>query len=141
MLAREIDLTDDQRAELLRQALGVLNDPTFAALFGPGSTAEVALVGSLAGPLGPVPVSGRVDRLLVEADRVLVADFKTNRTVPAELSAADPAYILQMAVYGAILEDVYPGRRIEAALVWTDTPSLMPIPSEMMRAALARHFA
>ena len=70
-------------------------------------------------------MSGRVDRLLIEPDRVLVVDFKTNRPSPARIEDADPAYLRQMAVYGAVLGAVFPGRRIEAALVWTDGPRLM----------------
>jgi len=33
---------------------------------------------------------------------------------------------------------VFPGRRIEAALVWTDGPRLMPVPENMIVRTLAR---
>jgi ATP-dependent helicase/nuclease subunit A len=82
-------------------------------------------------------ISGRVDRLLVEDTRVLVADFKTNRPAPATIEAADPAYVRQMAVYWAVLAEIFPGRAIEAALIWTDGPKLMPVPENLMRRALA----
>jgi ATP-dependent helicase/nuclease subunit A len=36
-----------------------------------------------------------------------------------------------------VLGEIYPDRRIEAALVWTDGPALMPVPEAMMRDALA----
>ncbi|HVN00187.1 MAG TPA: double-strand break repair helicase AddA, partial [Caulobacteraceae bacterium] len=124
MLARELDLTEDQRAEMSGAAFAVLEDDRFAAVFGPGSRAEVALAGAAPGLPPGFAVSGRVDRLLVEAARVLVADFKTNRPAPAAIGAADPAYVRQMAVYWALLRDVFPGRRVEAALIWTDGPSL-----------------
>ncbi|MEI9891565.1 MAG: PD-(D/E)XK nuclease family protein [Caulobacteraceae bacterium] len=88
-------------------ALGVLNDARFAAVFGPGSRAEVAVAG-LAPGVGPI--SGRVDRLLVEQDRVLVVDFKTNRSAPARIADADPAYVAQMAVYVAVLRSIFPDR-------------------------------
>ena len=41
-----------------------------------------------------------------------------------------------MAVYRAVLAEVFPGRRIEAALVWTDGPKLMPVPEKLMEAML-----
>jgi ATP-dependent helicase/nuclease subunit A len=66
-----------------------------------------------------------------------VVDFKTNRPAPRSIEAADSAYILQMAVYAAVLRAVFPGRRVEAALVWTDGPRLMPIPEAVMTDALA----
>jgi ATP-dependent helicase/nuclease subunit A len=141
LLARERDLGDEQRAEMARAALGVLGDPRFAAVFGPGSRAEVALAGVAPRPDLPMfglPISGRVDRLVVEPARVLVVDFKTNRPAPGRIEDADSAYVTQMALYWSLLSEIYPGRVVEAALVWTDGPRLMPIPEGVMRAALAR---
>jgi len=136
LLARERDLADDQRAEMAAAALAVLDDPRFAAVFGPGSRAEIALAGAASRLPAGLVVSGRVDRLLVEDHRVLVADFKTNRPAPATVEAADPAYIRQMAVYWALLTEVFPGRTVEAALIWTDGPKLMRIPENLMTRAL-----
>ena len=36
----------------------------------------------------------------------------------------------------AVLEEIFPGRRIEAALVWTDGPRLMPVPENMIARTL-----
>jgi ATP-dependent helicase/nuclease subunit A len=135
LLARELDLTDAQREEMAAAAFGVLEDARFAAVFGPGSRAEIALAGGAGLPAG-LAISGRVDRLLVEPERVLVADFKTNRPAPASIEAADPAYVRQMAVYWAVLRSIFPGRTVEAAVIWTDGPKLMPVPENLMRRAL-----
>ena len=138
LLAGERDLTDDQREEMAQAAFGVLNDAMFAAVFGPGSRAEVALAGTSAHLPKGLAVSGRVDRLVVDASRVLVVDYKTNRPSPDAIEDADPAYLAQMAVYAAVLREVFPGRTVEAALVWTDGPKLMPVPEKVMAEALAR---
>jgi ATP-dependent helicase/nuclease subunit A len=138
LLAREPGLTDDQRAEMTAAALAVLNDARFAAVFGPGSRAEVPVIGGAATLPEGFTVSGRVDRLVIEADRVLVIDFKTNRPAPARIDDADPAYIRQMAIYVAVLAEVFPGRSVEAALVWTDGPALMPVPRALMDRDLAK---
>lgn len=138
LLTAERDLTDDQREEMAAAAFGVLDDARFSAVFGPGSRAEVALAGtSIHLPKG-LAVSGRVDRLVVDEGRVLVIDYKTNRPSPDRIEDADPAYLAQMAVYAAVLREVFPGRAIEAALVWTDGPKLMPVPEKVMAEALAR---
>jgi ATP-dependent helicase/nuclease subunit A len=137
LLARERDLTDDQRAEMTAAALGVLSDPRFAEVFGPGSRAEVALAGTAARLPAGLAISGRLDRLVVLEDRVLVADFKTNRPSPDAIEDADPAYLRQMAIYAAVLAEVFPGRAIEAALVWTDGPKLMAIPELLIDQTLA----
>ena len=134
-LEREADLTPDQREEMAAAAMTVLQDARFAAVFGPGSKAEVAIAGG-APELGGLRVSGRIDRLVVEPDRVLVVDYKTNRPSPDRIEQADPAYITQMAVYAAVLRTAFPGRRVEAALVWTDGPKLMTVPENLMVKAL-----
>jgi ATP-dependent helicase/nuclease subunit A len=137
LLARERDLTDAQRTEMTAAALLVLRDPRFAEVFGAGSRAEVAIAGSAAALPPGLKISGRIDRLVVLPDRVLVADFKTNRPSPARIEDTDPAYLRQMAIYAGVLADVFPERRIEAALVWTDGPKLMPIPENLLAKALA----
>ncbi|MFL5298257.1 MAG: double-strand break repair helicase AddA [Phenylobacterium sp.] len=137
LLARERDLSADQAAEMAEAALSVLQDPRFAEVFGPGSRPEVAIAGSAAALPPGLKISGRIDRLVVLPGRVLVVDFKTNRPSPARIEDADPAYLRQMSIYAAVLAEVFPGRRIEAALVWTDGPKLMAIPENIMAQALA----
>jgi ATP-dependent helicase/nuclease subunit A len=136
MLARERDLTEDQRAEMIAAAFGVLDDARFAPVFGPGSRAEVALTGTAPDLPPGVSISGRIDRLVVTPERVLVVDFKSNRPAPDRVEDADPAYVLQMAIYVAVLRRLYPERAVEAALVWTDGPRLMAVPPGLMDAAL-----
>jgi ATP-dependent helicase/nuclease subunit A len=140
LLAAERDLTDDQRAEMAAAAFGVLEDDRFAAVFGPGSRAEVSVAGGAAKLPAELKIAGRVDRLVVTPDRILVVDYKTNRPSPDRIENADPAYLSQMAVYAAVLAEVFPDRPIEAAIVWTDGPKLMAVPEKVMAAALARLF-
>jgi len=140
LLNAERDLTDDQRQEMATAAFGVLEDDRFAGVFGPGSRAEVAVAGGASRLPPELKISGRVDRLVVTPDRVLVVDYKTNRPSPARIEDADPAYLSQMAVYAAVLAEVFPDRPIEAAIVWTDGPKLMAVPEKVMAAALARLF-
>jgi ATP-dependent helicase/nuclease subunit A len=137
LLARERDLTAAQRGEMATAALSVLQDPRFAELFGPGSRAEVAIAGSAAALPPGLKVSGRIDRLVVLPGRVLVADFKTNRPSPDRVEDADPAYLRQMALYAAVLAEIFPDHAIEAAIVWTDGPKLMPIPEILIDQTLA----
>jgi ATP-dependent helicase/nuclease subunit A len=138
LLGREPGLSDEQRAEMIAAAFGVLDDAQFAEVFGPGSRAEAALAGTAKDLPKGLAVSGRVDRLVVTPTRVLVVDYKTNRPAPASIEAADEAYRVQMAVYAAVLREVFPGRQVEAALVWTDGPKLMAVPEKVMADTLAR---
>ena len=138
LLAAQSELTPAQREEMAAAAFGVLDDPVFADVFAPGSRPEVAIAGTAPQLPADLRISGRVDRLFVGERRILVADFKTNRPAPRRIEDADPAYVLQMALYWAVLKALFPDRAVEAALVWTDGPKLMTIPEELLAAALVR---
>ena len=136
-LARQSSLGEDERSAIARETLTLIDHPRLAALFGPGSRAEVALAGSAPGLPAGVRVNGHVDRLLVTPERVLVVDFKTNRPPPEDVKDVAPAYLAQMAAYRALLQVLYPGRQVTCALIWTDGARLMELPDAAMDAALA----
>jgi ATP-dependent helicase/nuclease subunit A len=43
-----------------------------------------------------------------------------------------------MALYRAALQKIYPGKRVDCALVWTDVARLMPLPALLLDAEIAR---
>jgi ATP-dependent helicase/nuclease subunit A len=113
------DFPAEEQAVMLTQAEAVITSPDCARFFGPSSRAEVPIVGRI----GVRGVAGRIDRLLVETDRVTIVDFKTGR-IPADGADKVPAsYLAQMAAYRAILRQIYPKRVIDLVLVWTDGPA------------------
>ena len=130
-------LDEVAQKEIVSATMGVLNEPDFAEIFGPGSRAEAALVGQITFADKPVLVSGQIDRLCVTPTRVLVIDYKTNRPAPPRLEDVQPAYFAQMAAYRAVLSDIYPDRDIACALLWTDGPQLMELPAARLEAALS----
>jgi ATP-dependent helicase/nuclease subunit A len=93
------------------------------------------------GRLGERLVAGQIDRLIALPERVLIVDFKTNRPPPKDLASVDPGYLLQLALYRGLVACLYPDRPVEAALLWTDIPSLMPIPFGLLDEALARQIS
>jgi ATP-dependent helicase/nuclease subunit A len=129
------EFSAEERETMLEQILLLLKDPRFAKLFLPGSRAEVPIVGRLND--GTLAVSGQVDRLAVTSDSVLIADYKTNRPAPRSLAEVPDAYVAQLALYRAVLAQLYSGRRIRAALVWTDVPDLMEISEASLDAAVS----
>lgn len=129
-------LSKEEQVEIADAALTVLTTPAFTPLFGPGSRAEVSLVGEINRRGESLFLSGQIDRLLVGDDQVLIIDYKTNRPPPVQVEEASPAYIAQMSGYCALLATLYPDRPIRAALLWTDGPRLMEIPAEMLEKAL-----
>jgi ATP-dependent helicase/nuclease subunit A len=79
-------------------------------------------------------IAGTADRLLVEKDRVLVVDFKTARRPPETLGDVPLSTLRQMGAYAAALGAIYPGRRIEAALLYTHAPRLIALSPQVLAA-------
>ncbi|WP_417523328.1 double-strand break repair helicase AddA [Marinovum sp.] len=126
---------DPLRALAHDEACAVLAHPDLAALFAPGTLAEVAVSAEVA-PLGRV--HGVIDRLVVSDTRVLAVDFKTNATRPDRPEATPEALLRQMGAYAEMLKHLYPKHEIETAILWTKTPALMRLPHDLVTAALAR---
>ncbi len=113
--------------ELCGEVDTVLNHPDFADLFGPGSRAEVPVIGLLPLTETDAVVSGQIDRLVVRDSDVLIVDYKTLRPAPERTDEVPAAYRRQLAKYKALLEQVFPDKKIRCALLWTDVPRLMPM--------------
>jgi len=123
---------ETMRSELIATVMAVLDDPAHGDLFGANSLGEAPI--SAVVPGGYV-IAGTVDRLLVEPDRVRVIDFKTGRRVPLGLDEVPVFHLRQMAAYAEALRVIFPGRRIEAALLYTAAPRLF----DLSEAVLAPH--
>ena len=121
-------LSPADREAILTETLAVLARDDFAPIFGPASRAEVPVVAVL----GKDAISGQIDRLAVLPDRVLIVDYKTLRPPPADPADVPPAYLHQLAAYRTAVAAIYPGRPVEAAILWTDGPILMPIPAALL---------
>jgi len=134
-LKKQLDLTPDQRTEMLEAAFGVLDDPRFANVFAEGGRPEAPVIGEL--PNGAT-INGRVDRLVVSPSEILVIDYKTDRPAPASVEGVGEAYIAQMAAYRHVLSQRWPNRPVRCLLVWTDGPQLMEIPPKLLDGALSR---
>ncbi|WP_170002712.1 double-strand break repair helicase AddA [Pseudopontixanthobacter vadosimaris] len=126
------DLSVAEQEEIVSSAIAVLAHPDFADIFAPSATggalAEVPLAATVDGQV----IAGVADRLLVTADEVTVIDFKTARRPPAAIEAIPAANMRQMAAYVAALGQIYPGRRIRAAILYTQTPQLMVLPGALL---------
>jgi ATP-dependent helicase/nuclease subunit A len=129
-LERSAGLADaGARTALAEDACRIIADSRFADLFGPDALAEAPIAAVIG---DGVVVSGIVDRLLVQTDRVLIADFKTGRRAPADLADIPAAHLRQMAAYRAALRVIFPDRIVEAALLYTAAPVLHQLPDSLL---------
>jgi ATP-dependent helicase/nuclease subunit A len=130
---RARDLPQAERSEMLAEALAVIDDPTMAPAFGPGSRAEAAITGMVGG----IVITGQVDRLTIRDGEAWIIDYKTNRPPPDDVANVAPTYLRQMALYREVIRQVHPGITVRSALVWTYETRMMPLPDAMLDAALA----
>ncbi|MEH6545978.1 MAG: double-strand break repair helicase AddA [Sneathiella sp.] len=128
-LARPVHgLSTSSQDEILRETLAVINDPDFGQIFGEGSKAEVPITGVF----GDQVMSGQIDRLLVTEKEILIVDYKTNRPSPRSIGDVPKKYLRQMSLYQQALFQMYPGKPIKSALLWTDGPHLMILSDTVM---------
>jgi ATP-dependent helicase/nuclease subunit A len=117
------------RRELVEDACRIIADPRHSDLFGPAALAE-APIAAVVGD--GIVVSGTVDRLLIEDERILFADFKTGRRIPSTIGEIPIAHLRQMAAYAEALKIIFPGRAIEANLLYTSGPLLHVLPPALL---------
>ena len=131
--AEQITRHEDWQA-LLMEARQVLSAPGCTEVFATDALAEVAI----SADLGAARMHGVIDRLVVTPERVLAVDFKSNAVVPSAPEACPEGLLRQMGAYDAALRQIYPDHRIETAILWTRTATLMPLPVTLITQARER---
>ena len=121
-------LSINAQTKILEETLAVIKDPKFHVIFGSASRAEVPLVGEVNGKV----ISAQIDRLVVQKDRIMIVDYKTNLFPPTDLMDVPETYLRQMSAYKVALERIYPGRKIECFLLWTNGPNLMYLKTDLL---------
>jgi ATP-dependent helicase/nuclease subunit A len=124
---------EGEAGAFVREALSVITEARFAAVFSAASRAEAPIIGDVRGKA----IRGVVDRLAVEKNRVLVLDFKTDRPAPTDVAEAPDAYVMQLALYREVLRKIFPGKSVSCALLWTEKPHLMELPDSRLDAVFA----
>ena len=119
------------------EAKEILSLPELAHIFAEDTLAEVNISAHI-DELNGGPIQGAIDRLLIAKDKVLAVDFKTNQLVPKSAEHVPDGILRQLGAYAAALKKIFPEHKIETAVLWTKTRSLMTVPNEMVIASLQR---
>ncbi|MEM1036213.1 MAG: double-strand break repair helicase AddA [Pseudomonadota bacterium] len=133
VLEHHADLSDTARSEIIDVSLRTLEHPDFADVFSPDGRSEVAMTGRL--PNGQL-INGRVDRLIVRENEVLIIDYKTDQPAPRDEASVSSAYLRQMAAYRLILSAIYPNHAVRCALLYTDGPHLISLSGDRLSESL-----
>ena len=122
---------------LVNEAASVVRNPDLAFIFACDTLPEVPITAKLPELQGKT-IYGIVDRLIVTEKEIWVIDFKTNVAVPPVPQSCPEGLLRQMGAYHAALKQIYPGRTLRPAIVWTRDASLMELPEALVSDALHR---
>lgn len=100
--------------EFLPKVKNILKNPLYADFFGTHSFGEIPLIGHWKGQL----IEGRIDRLVIQDEKITIIDFKTYNH---ELES----YQDQLERYATWLKDIYPKHKIIKALLVIETETLV----------------
>lgn len=127
------------RKQLLTEVRRIVNAPEFSPVFKGAARTEVPVVGNLTTSDGKeVSVSGQIDRLVVTQERILIVDYKTNLHPPMTSEGISREYLAQLCVYQKLIQQIYSDRTVDAALLWTSSPSLMEVPTTLLDETFSR---
>ncbi|HKJ60927.1 MAG TPA: PD-(D/E)XK nuclease family protein, partial [Hyphomicrobiales bacterium] len=140
LAAEAKSLDGNERAQLFRDVEAILLHPEYGEIFGPGSRAEVPFHAEYdASPAEPpIRISGQIDRLVITGESLLILDFKTGLNIPESAADTPDAYLAQLAAYRLAMRQVQPEKAIKTAILWTESPILMPIGDLLIERGEAR---
>lgn len=131
-------LSEDDQKQTLKQVLSVLNDPEYGTLFGPNSRSEVSINGFVEKDGKRQVLAAQIDRLVVSDKTVLIVDYKNSGRTPKTDSEVSFKYLVQMAAYRMVVQQIYPDKEVKCALLFTRTSKLVPLSNKKLDAALGK---
>lgn len=126
-------LDAEQAEQVISEVMAILTSEMLAPLFSGRALVEVPV----SGLVGTVAVAGQIDRMLVTDETVTIIDYKTGAP-PPQGQRPQSRYISQMAAYGALISEIYPGRKIDCYLLWCQNQSLTVLTEQEREEAVSR---
>ena len=137
LAAKASDLDEPTRHQLVTGSIALMALPGLAPLFGPKARAEFPIAGRVTLSNGESrAVSGQIDRLYIDQDRAILADFKTTATPPKSVDEIPPRTVLQLALYADLTRKAAPGRAISCLVIYTASQTVFEIESAALAKAL-----
>lgn len=113
---------------LIKQVLSVMEHSDLHFLFDSESLVEQPLIGVVDG----IVITGKIDRMRILPEQVIICDFKSGRRAPKIAENIPEIYLKQMAAYRSLIREIYPNRLVNALLVWTDDAKITKIPEILL---------
>ncbi len=115
------DFSPAERSLIVEEVINLCS--RFPELFTQNSKAEVPIIGEVDGKI----ISAKIDRLVIEPEKVLIVDYKTNRPAAKSIQDVPQIYLKQLSSYKELVQRIYPDKLIETYLLWTNTCNLMKV--------------
>ena len=125
----------ESRKNAIKTSIKILTDDNLKFIFNSNSVAEVPFQIKIPEVSNTV-FSGVIDRIINYEESVLAIDFKSNFLVPKLVSEVPDGILQQMAVYFRSLEILYPEKKVDIAILWTETSNLMFLDNATLRNSL-----
>ena len=127
--------TPDGHRRIAGKALSILARPELSHILGSSSRAEVSFLVDAQRDGAPIRLTGRIDRLVVDDSSVTVIDYKSDASAPGTAGEVPGNYLTQLGLYALVAGQLFPGRDVRAAILWTQLESLMFLPPDALAAA------
>ena len=118
------NISKEEKNNILQEVVTVISHSDFADIFVANAMSEVSISGVIDDEnnsddlaKGAV-ISGKIDRLIVGDDKVIIVDFKTG-IVPKSVGEIPNTYKRQMNAYGSLIAQIYPEKPITKILLYT----------------------
>ncbi len=132
------ELSPGEHNEIIESAIKTLNLLDISALFSKDSRAEIDIAGELRREGKPTrQVRGTIDRIAVTEDTVFIADFKTTASPPRSADEIPDHIIAQLAIYGSLVSNMFPAKKIRCFVIYTSGPEAIELPVEIVTRALS----
>jgi ATP-dependent helicase/nuclease subunit A len=108
------------------------NEQALEPFFGPEARAEVPITGTLKIGSAQYRLTGRIDRLSITPHKAYILDIKTGHLE----QKPSQEHILQLALYRAMLEKIYPMKEILCILAYPDSRRVVEVSPQKCMDAL-----
>ncbi len=127
----------EKHKEIISKALKIISNPKFQFIFADNSRAEVPFFVNGTKNKKPISIVGRLDRIIINNDRVWIIDFKTDENIAKNITQLAKPYMVQMALYAAVGRRLFANKKINIAILWTKDETLLEIPENILEKIIA----